>query len=35
MFDKLILDPLKRFREATKFDTFDPSKQVEFDIFQL
>lgn len=35
MFDKLILDPLKRFREATKFESIDPSKQVVQDIFNL
>ena len=35
MFDKLILDPLKKFREATKFETFDPSKQVLFNICDL
>lgn len=35
MFEKIILDPLKRLREACKFSTHDPSKQVECDIFSL
>ena len=35
MFNKIILDPLKRFREACNFEDSDPSKQVEFDIFSL
>lgn len=35
MFEKLILDPLKRFREACRFSDTDPSKQVVFDIFSL
>ena len=35
MFNKIILDPLKRFREACHFETKDPSKQVVFDIFSL
>jgi hypothetical protein len=35
MFDKIILDPLKRFREACKFTDFNPDKQVQFDIFEL
>lgn len=35
MFDKIILDPLKRFREACHFESHDPSKQVQFDIFDL
>lgn len=35
MFDKIILDPLKRFREACHFENTDPSKQVQFDIFSL
>ena len=35
MFDKIILDPLKRFREACKFQDLDPSKSVIQDIFSL
>lgn len=35
MFNKIILDPLKRFREACHFDDTDPSKQAQFDIFSL
>ena len=35
MFNKIILDPLKRFREACHFENKDPSKQVVFDIFSL
>lgn len=35
MFEKIILDPLKRFREACKFQNFNPDKQVQFDIFDL
>ena len=35
MFGKLILDPLKRYREACGFHDIDPSKQVEFDVFSL
>lgn len=35
MFNKLILDPLKRFRIACKFKDHDPSKQVQFDLFDL
>jgi hypothetical protein len=35
MFNKIILDPLKRFREACKFEDTDPSKQVIQDIFAL
>ena len=35
MFNKIILDPLKRFREACHFEDTDPSKQVQFDIFSL
>ena len=35
MFNKLILDPLKRFRQACHFGEFDPSKQVLTDIFEL
>ena len=35
MFKKIILDPLKRFREAAKFADSDPSKQVVQDIFEL
>lgn len=35
MFTKVVLDALKRYREACKFTDTDPSKQVEFDIFSL
>jgi DNA polymerase elongation subunit (family B) len=35
MFTKIILDPLKKFREACKFSDMDPSKQNVFDIFNL
>lgn len=35
MFNKIILDPLKRFRIACKFHEIDPSKQVVADIFSL
>ena len=35
MFNKIILDPLKRFREACHFEDTDPSKQAQFDIFSL
>ena len=35
MFKKIILDPLKRFREAAKFADSDPSKQIVQDIFAL
>lgn len=35
MFEKLIQDPLKRFREACGFQNVDPTKQVQFDIFDL
>ena len=35
MFNKIIIEPLKRFREATHFETVDPSKQVVQDIFAL
>ena len=35
MFDKIILSPLKGFREACKFSDSDPTKQVLFDIFSL
>lgn len=35
MFDKVILDPLKRFREACKFTNFDPSNQMLENIFDL
>lgn len=35
MFDKIVLDQLKRFREACKFDDVDPKKQVVQDIFDL
>ena len=35
MFNKIILDPLKRLREACKFDNSDPSKQVVYDVFEL
>lgn len=35
MFNKIILDPLKRFRIACKFEDTDPSKQAVFDVFSL
>lgn len=35
MFDKVILDSLKRYRVACGFSNTDPSKQVELDIFTL
>ena len=35
MFDKLVTSSLKGFMTATKFSKVDPSKQVEFDIFEL
>lgn len=35
MFNKLILDPLKKFRAACGFGEFDPSKQVVQDVFEL
>ena len=35
MFKKIILDPLKRFREACHFSDTDPSKQAVQDIFAL
>ena len=35
MFFKIILDPLKAFRNACKFENIDPSKQVAFDVFDL
>lgn len=35
MFDKIILDQLKRYREACQFSEFDPKKQVLQDIFAL
>lgn len=35
MFEKVILDPLKRFREACRFQNLDPSKQVVFDIMNM
>lgn len=35
MFDKVILDPLKRFREACKFANFDPSNQMLENIFDM
>lgn len=35
MFEKIILDPLKSFREACKFNDIDPSKQTKVDIFEL
>ena len=35
MFKKIILDPLKRFREACHFEDTDPSKQAQFDIFSI
>ena len=35
MFNKVILDPLKKFRIACQFSEIDPSRQVQFDIFTL
>lgn len=35
MFNKIILDPLKRFREACGFKDIDPSKQTVADIFEF
>ena len=35
MFNKIILDQLKRFREACKFEDHDPKKQVIQDVFDL
>jgi len=35
MFDKIILDQLKRFREACHFEDIDPRKQVMQDVFEL
>ena len=35
MFEKTVLDALKSFRQACKFNEIDPSKQVVFDVFQL
>lgn len=35
MFNKIILDPLKKFRIAAKFEDIDPSKQVVADVFDL
>jgi DNA polymerase elongation subunit (family B) len=35
MFDKLVSSSLKGFMTATKFSRVNPSKQVEFDIFDL
>lgn len=35
MFNKIILDPLKRFREACRFSNFDPSNQMVEDIFAM
>lgn len=35
MFNKIILDPLKRFRIACKFKESDPSDQMVQDIFEL
>lgn len=35
MFQKIILDPLKRFREACQFEDTDPTKQVVQDVFDL
>lgn len=35
MFDKIILDQLKRFREACHFSESDPRKQIVQDIFDL
>ena len=35
MFNKIILDPLKKFRAAAKFEDIDPSKQVITDVFDL
>lgn len=35
MFEKTILDPLKRFRMACGFQDLDPSKEVLADVFAL
>ena len=35
MFNKIILDQLKKFREACHFQEFDPRKSVVQDIFEL
>lgn len=35
MFEKTVLDALKSFREACKFKTIDPSKQIACDIFDF
>lgn len=35
MFNKLILDPLRNMRKACHLRDHDPSKQVEFDVFDL
>ena len=35
MFDKIIRDQLKRFREACNFEDCDPRKQVVQDVFEL
>lgn len=35
MFTKIILDQLKKFREACKFNNIDPKKQMVQDIFDL
>ena len=35
MFEKTVLDSLKRFREACNYASLDPSKQAQFDVFNL
>lgn len=35
MFDKIVISPLKRYREACNFDDIDPRQQVIQDIFDL
>ena len=35
MFTKTVLDPLKSFRNATKFDDINPSESMVEDIFSL
>jgi hypothetical protein len=35
MFEKIILDPLKRLRIACHYQDHDPSKQVMCDVFSL
>lgn len=35
MFEKTILDPLKRFRAACGFQDVDPSKETVADVFAL